>query len=208
MGRSKSTGNQIRYAKRLPVAPKPIVILICEGKLTEEHYFKRIQEELGSKVTLKVECYGQAPKSLVDAAIARRDEDEDLNPSVWCVGDKDSWSNQMLNDQIYRANQNGIQYVLSNPCLELWFVLHYELYTREDTNDVLQARAKSWLPPYSTKQSAKALNPKQLDDLLSKTDTAITNAIALKGHNERATKPIPRCPETNLDELIAHLRSL
>lgn len=72
-----------------------------------------------------------APLSLVDrAADAKRGEAREerrghgrAHDEVWCVFDRDQHPN--LPEALDKAAANGIGVVLSNPCIELWFVLHF-----------------------------------------------------------------------------------
>jgi hypothetical protein len=54
---------------------------------------------------------------------ARRTGDENLRyDEVWCVFDIDSHPN--VADAVQMARDNGIHLAISNPCFELWLLLH------------------------------------------------------------------------------------
>jgi hypothetical protein len=57
-------------------------------------------------------------------AAAKRERDENLSfDEVWCVVDVDD--HKHLKEAVVTANDNGIKVAVSNPCFELWLVLHF-----------------------------------------------------------------------------------
>ena len=60
------------------------------------------------------------------------DEDDQL----WAVVDKDQWTEKMLSGVAKKCSQNKyFNFCLSNPCFELWLILHLEdvaQYAEED----------------------------------------------------------------------------
>ncbi len=115
--------------------PKPRVLIVCEGAKTEPEYlkgFERWQQNL--PVVMKVLGEGKTPSVVVDRAVQERDEKQRLAQRtndaylaydcVWCVVDHDQHHD--LNRAIATAQQENIQLAISNPCFELWLLLHFE----------------------------------------------------------------------------------
>lgn len=71
---------------------------------------------------------GSVPLTLVSLAVDARgkamDEDGEID-EFWCVFDVEWPKNHPgLKEAIDRARQNGIELAISNPCFELWLILH------------------------------------------------------------------------------------
>ncbi|MBP7459927.1 MAG: RloB domain-containing protein [Candidatus Delongbacteria bacterium] len=103
------------------------ILIICEGEKTEPHYFKKFPVNSG-KLEILVHGTGKNTISLVDEAIQRRDkaisDRKDYN-QVWCVFDKDSFSDDHFNRAIDKAVKNKIRVAYSNEAFELWYLLHF-----------------------------------------------------------------------------------
>jgi hypothetical protein len=63
------------------------------------------------------------------AAIARKraiDEEGEID-EFWCIFDVEWPKNHPgLKEAIEQARQNGIQLAVSNPCFEIWLILHFQ----------------------------------------------------------------------------------
>lgn len=114
--------------------PRPHILVCCEGVVTEPSYFNGLKRE-GHNNLLHVEVKpgGLAPKTLVDFAVdlkheaekkARRRGDDNLKyDEVWCVFDVDVHPH--IPDAKQKATANHISLAISNPCFELWLLLHF-----------------------------------------------------------------------------------
>ena len=118
----RSSGSQQR---------RRVIRIHAEGERTEPEYLAIWGNLHRRSVTLKFGEYGQgSPSSLVghacrDADMNRRavKRGEPLYDEIWCVFDIDNHPN--LSQAIDRANQKqGVKIAVSNPCFELWLVLH------------------------------------------------------------------------------------
>jgi hypothetical protein len=110
-------------------------VVFCEGQKTEPEYLLALRQQPFVKeaaaVDLRVETGhgGAVPRTLVSLAIAARDkalaEDGEID-EFWCVFDVEWPKNHPgLRDAIDRAKANGIKLAISNPCFELWLILHF-----------------------------------------------------------------------------------
>ncbi|MCY4629592.1 MAG: RloB family protein [bacterium] len=94
--------------------------------MTEPGYLIEWAREHRRTIDLRVDrgSAGCAPLTLVRRAreLARsRDRDFD---EIWCVFDVNAHPD--VNSAIAEARDSGIQVAVSNPCFELWMVLHVE----------------------------------------------------------------------------------
>jgi hypothetical protein len=120
-----------------PVAyrqPKRLILIVCDGAVTEVQYFRGYERaRRASMVQIEVSKEHGDPKTLVRIATnrkidaeqrARQQRDAHLQYNeVWCVFDVDEHPG--ISDAEQMARANGIQLAISNPCFELWLLLHF-----------------------------------------------------------------------------------
>ena len=103
---------------------RTIVRVLAEGKVTEREYLHAIK---GHEVQLEFgDADGFAPMALVRRARleTRANRHADDFDEIWCVFDRDD--HPETDQAIHEARQSGIHTAMSNPCFELWLVLHVE----------------------------------------------------------------------------------
>lgn len=122
--------------------------------MTEPEYlraFKRLPA-VRRQTTVRIEIAPDAavPYPLVEAAAARA-QDPELD-EVWCFIDVEAPTpHPRLAEAVELARQAGVRLAISNPCFELWLVLHERDWNRPATSThEMQARAQS-LPGVSRK---------------------------------------------------------
>jgi hypothetical protein len=115
-------------------------VLFCEGERTEPEYFVALRREPAVKdvaaVDLRIEpkVGGSQPLALVQRAVAamernRREEGE--IDEIWCVFDVEWPENHPhLQAAVELARTHDIKLAISNPCFELWLILHFEDHRR------------------------------------------------------------------------------
>lgn len=108
--------------------------MVCEGRITEPDYIRGFERWVRSAtVVVEIPREHGAPRTLVRVAKERKREAErearrQGDPAlaydqVWCVFDVDEHPN--LGDALQMARDNGIHLAVSNPCFELWLLLHF-----------------------------------------------------------------------------------
>ncbi|HET9179710.1 MAG TPA: RloB family protein [Terriglobia bacterium] len=143
--------------RRAFTEPRPSVLICCEGEVTEPTYLNGLKNELRIRlVRIQVVPVGQDPKKLVDYAVdekrrsereARKSGDANLEyDEVWCVFDVDSHAH--IPDAKQKANANGIHLAISNPCFELWLLLHFENRTAHIERQQAQSCCRGHMPRY------------------------------------------------------------
>jgi hypothetical protein len=135
------------------------IIIVCEGKRTEPEYFNAFKKEL-RKSLVKVTPIGGCgvPPSVVERAIqmkqeksleARRSRDSfDKNFEVWAVFDRDAHPGNQVTDAMTMAARNGINVAYSNPCFEVWGLMHFSIYNKPGHHHGTQADLKRVLTGY------------------------------------------------------------
>lgn len=132
-------------------APHKRILVFCEGQNTEPQYlsgFKRwcrnplvdVVVSPGHGVPLTLVRRAKEAKLEAERQAARERDDNVAYDEVWCVFDTDEHPN--LGEACTMARDNGIEVALSNPCFELWLLLHFRdnpgLQGREDIADKLK----------------------------------------------------------------------
>lgn len=166
--------------------PRTRFLLLCEGKVTEPEYFAYVRQELRDRlIQIQVAPDTGDPLDLVNAALnhrkaaderSRQARDDNLRfDQVWCIMDVDSHSR--LTAACKLAATEGIHLAISNPCFELWALLHFSPQEADITGSAVQARLGAHLPGYK----------KSLDcgKLQGKYNVARDRAIKLDDKHER-----------------------
>ncbi len=107
---------------------------MCEGEVTEPSYINGFKRWCRNPlVEVEIPNLHGVPRTLVEAAKerkheaerqARRQRDDNLlYDEVWCVPDVDE--HPKLHEAWQMARDNGIELAISNPCFELWLLLHF-----------------------------------------------------------------------------------
>ena len=122
----KPSGRLPKRGRAEKRAPRYVLRVLTEGEKTEPDYLF-VWVRRNARVHLDLADTGMTPDALVRRAKedlrgqprrrAARDFDE-----IWCVFDTDQHEN--LPHAMEGARQSGIEVAVSNPCFELWFVLH------------------------------------------------------------------------------------
>ena len=116
-------------------APYERILIACEGKKTEPHYFRGLCRDLRlnpANVVIEDRKSGLDPKSLVAFAIETFKKDKDFD-HVFCVFDKDKHTSYNVALDKIRATQLAggatLHAITSVPCFEIWLLLHFTFTT-------------------------------------------------------------------------------
>ena len=112
-------------------------VILCEGTVTEPDYLEALKRLPEVREVASVEIRGSAgvPLKLVEAAIEVKRENNAID-EVWCVFDVEApQTHPNLNEARARARDNEIKTAVSNPCFEIWLVLHFKTRSAWLTTD-------------------------------------------------------------------------
>jgi hypothetical protein len=108
---------------------RPCVLVVCNGgKTSTEYLYFTGFRDAHNLNTLRVEPSNKviAPVQLVACAELRARECADYD-EVWAVCDVDDFD---LTEAKRLASSSGVMLAISNPCFEVWLLLHYVEWTR------------------------------------------------------------------------------
>lgn len=116
--------------------------------------------------------------------------------AVWAVFDRDS--HKRLQEAFSIAQSHGVRAAYSNPCFELWFLLHFRYSSAElspgavikalDCADCIPGYSKSMAGIYTRLQNARG--------------DAADNAAKLRAYHLNAGNGPGANPSTTVDELV------
>jgi hypothetical protein len=191
--------------------PYPRVLIVTEGQKTEPQYFDEIrrQERIPSAhVAVLNSRDGTEPIQIVKYAIRSFREQNGEFDHVFAVFDRDE-------HRTYRARLNAcrdttlkndenkrirIRAIPSNPCFELWLLLHYEDIHQLFHRDEIIDRLKRYIPGYE----------KAFPGTFALTSSALVDASARAKRLQERDSPEndTEGPYTNVDVVVELLLSL
>ncbi|MBH0776819.1 RloB family protein [Nocardia bovistercoris] len=176
----------------------------AEGKSTEPEYIdalKRLPEFTEAvSVDVSIEEAGATPMRLVESACAdKRRADLDID-FYWCVFDVEFPQNHPHLDRARQmATDNGVRLAISNPCFEIWLILHHCRHAGHiSTDGAIQLRRE--LDGSDGKHLDGPLYMKLADD-------AVRHAQSLREKHRRDGTEFPDDnPSSSVDLFVTHLR--
>lgn len=177
-----------------------LIVIAAEGRDTENIYFEAMKEKLkAANIHVEVlhrDTDNSSPESvfhqICDFMSEYNIEDDDL---LWIVIDKDNWKDKMLSSVAQYCQQNdNLRFCVSNPCFELWLLLHLEdvtTYTEEQLDELIANRKKTKYGPTWLKRRMK--------DLMGHYQESDYNAYELLAHIEEALTRAKQLDENKSD---------
>lgn len=110
-------------------APRRIVHVYCEGRVTEPDYLQKCFRVArgGGDLVLDVEGGAGTPDTIVKKCVKKKRELSSgslgRRDSIWAVFDVDD--HPRLTHAYNLATQKKIDVAISNPCIEVWGLLHF-----------------------------------------------------------------------------------
>lgn len=126
--------SRLRSTKSLdrPVArklPKKTIVIYCEGELTEPDYFTAMKQAFKNSMVEIVAGVG-VPLTIARKAAkevkARKRQPFAEKDEVWAVFDHDE--HPKVSEAIDICRRGAVCVAYSNPCFELWLILHFKDY--------------------------------------------------------------------------------
>ena len=189
-----------------PRRPRRVIRVLTEGKVTEPTYLTAWARRYRHSVSLSLRESGMAPETLVDRAAQhmrrrRRSKrgDQDFD-EIWCVFDIDQHPN--IPTAIHNARQSGVEVAVSNPCIELWLVLHVENQTAYISRRNVQRRASEL-----QLTSGKGIPDSAWNTLFDEFQTARQRAKTLDQRHAGNGSPPRSNPSTGIWRLVDRIRS-
>lgn len=186
--------------------PLPRILIVCEGRVTEPKYFSALRHHEKIFVNLDMSG-GGVPKTLVERAVKRKREADRMAKSrhddnlrydhVWCVFDVDEHPN--IADARQQARDNGVRLAISNPCFELWLLLHFQDQRSPLGRSAVHNECVQHMPGYVKEAPFERLHPRYTD--------AVERALALRDWHQTRGCADETNPWTGVYELTELIKS-
>ncbi|QEU87302.1 RloB family protein [Streptomyces viridosporus] len=106
----------------------PTILVVCGARNTEPAYIRGLLRVVDNRaVDVRVKVCPQDPVSVVRHAAGERTRARDHYDRTWCVLDVDDFAH--LDEALRLARAERIDIALSNPCFELWLLLHFRTHS-------------------------------------------------------------------------------
>lgn len=186
---------------------KSKILIAAEGKnKTEKTYFSNFEDGKKSYNITYARGNNTDPLKLVKMLIKEIDElkldlqDDDV---AYCIFDTDvdPNKNKIIEEAIQLAKKNNIKIITSSPCIELWFLLHYDYTTANMDNEEVIKRLKEYYPKYEK-------NINIYPDIIKGIDLAIERAKKLEKYqndNNRRIGTVEANPNTEVYKIVKYL---
>jgi len=188
--------------------PNKIELIVCEGSKTEVAYFTAWRSKLRWS-TVKIDVISPSESesiAVVERAISKKKEMERLGfpyEKVWCVVDVEIPPHKTLDEAWEKATKtDGLELILTNPCIEYWFLLHFQKRTApfESNRDVMEA-LKAVHRSYRKSRIG-------FDDLYPRTATAIQRSKEVLQENNCGEYLRDCNPSTHVHRIVEHLQNI
>ena len=143
--------------------PKRRFILFCEGKNTEPAYFSALKRTwtgalidvvtrpgVGVPMTIAEKAVEYAKSEGLTKTSRRKKNSFEKKDEVWAVFDRDEHPN--FNEAVSKCRDNNVRVARSNPCFELWLILHERDYNQPNHHHVVQKDLKNLRPEYDNQK--------------------------------------------------------
>ncbi|MCY4294151.1 MAG: RloB family protein [Acidimicrobiaceae bacterium] len=164
-------------------------VILCEGELTEPHYLKAFARlpSVRATSTLDIRGMGYEPRRLVEEArdLKRQERRQGSGSSqYWCVFDVEApTQHPRLLEATQMAYDNDIKVAVSNPCFELWLLLHFIDHESWLKNDSCRTLLRQWDTSQGKTVDAAVYMPRLAD--------AVRRAERLEALHESAGRKLP-----------------
>ncbi len=189
------------------IALLPSLLIFTEGVATETSYVTHLYRRYRDRVRVTISDFHSHPLQMVQEAIRCREADLKAErkgkgrsyDEVWCLFDVDE--HPKIPEARALASQNQISLGISNPCIELWFILHFQ-------------DQQTWIDRFAAQKAAGELlgiDGKRLPlDICEKLDelfpAAARRAKALDAWHEGNGSPDGENPSSSVWKIVESIR--
>lgn len=190
---------------------KKIILIGAEGKnQTERKYFKAFNQVQSEYKIMAGKGNNTDPVGVVEDLLkSAKQEELDLKDGdmLACFVDVDfkNGRDQELRAAMKLARQNNISVFLSNPCFEIWYLLHFRYSTKlYGSNEEVIKELGSYISDYSKSKDVYDLIENKIDQALLNTKRLESYHLE-NGTNDRLKK-LPSTEAYKLIEMILEKR--
>jgi hypothetical protein len=176
--------------------PHKSILIVAEGIKTEPIYFNSLKKKLRlPMINVEVVPAGAAP------IIAKKSPTQVPYDIVYCVVDVEAPKADSLPKAVDKAKANNLEIILSNPCFEYWYLLHFRKTSSPfNTSQDVKSALRHEHPAYC--ESDKTI----FDVVFDKTHEAIKRSKEVLNEQHNNTEDISNCnPSTHIHKIVENL---
>ena len=192
--------------------PKRRFTLFCEGQNTEPAYFSALKRAwAGTLIIVESKPGVGVPKTIATQAVEyarseglakssrRKKSSFERKDEVWAVFDRDNHPN--FDEAVRDCLDNGVGVARSNPCFELWLILHESDYDKPDSSNNIQRALEGLRPEYDRRRGKIP----DCDEMVTRVESAEGRGNVLVERREQEGKPYGN-PSTTVGKLTRAIR--
>lgn len=200
--------NSLMRERREAFRDARLIVIASEGKDTERIYFKALAKEYTNlRVHVHIlersenEQNNSSPEHVLQQLNDYKSKyDLKADDELWLVVDKDRWTEAMLSHVATECSQEvAMHMALSNPCFELWLLLHME-----DAASLSPEEQEQWMKNRRKSKNADPYLKVRLRQKMGSYHESSYDALTLIAHIEDAIEraraldknPTDRWPQT------------
>lgn len=202
MGARRTRAKDLR--RKTAIRPeRKTVVVFCEGEASEPDYINGLKRlasiRENAAIDIEVATERGVPLTLVQLATDRSTDDE--VDECWCIFDVEWPKNHPnLKRAMAIAADHGVRLVVSNPCFELWLILHFEDQTAFMATHEAERRSRQLDGRAGKRIGASAYMPLRR--------AAVGRAVKLTQRHEQNDTPFPKDnPSSLMYEFLASVDS-
>lgn len=192
--------------KKATIKPPKKFVIFSEGKNTEPEYFEALANGIPKTlIDLIIVKAAGAPKTIGKKALERKKSIKkdrnsfEENDEVWVVFDRDE--HDAVKETIDNLSSQDVGVAFSNPCFEVWLILHYTDFDKSIGRHDVQKELEAICEGYSRKNGKKA----DFKALVSNVEAAEARAAKMNKRRENEGMPL-QAPWTSVHNLTSSLR--
>ena len=182
--------NSLMRERREAFRDARLIVIASEGKDTERIYFKALAKEY---TNLRVHVHilersendqnNSSPEHVLKQLNDYKSKyDLEADDELWLVVDKDRWTEAMLSHVATECSQEvAMHMALSNPCFELWLLLHME-----DAASLSPEEQEQWMKNRRRSKNADPYLKVRLRQKMGSYHESSYDALTLIAHIEDA----------------------
>lgn len=181
---------------------KKIILIVVEGE-TEQRYFEGYRTILGKNSSYVIDIKKKRDtniEGLLDTCIweSTHSLNTKAGDRIFCVCDYPGKVSEAIDKKIVEANNKGTTLIITRPCVELWFLLHFvKVYKPYNSSEIVRELRKH-MPNY--RKADKNIHSK----VHSKTNDALKNADSIYSSDHKSMMN----PSTSMRDIITFLHRI
>jgi len=195
--------------------PRKSILIVCEGEKTEPIYFKSLKDQLRlAMIDVEIVGEGAAPITVVNSAIDLREERKRIAKKsltkaeyeiIYCVFDVEAPTpHGSITNAVGMAHAHNLEVILSNPCFEYWYILHFRKTSApfNSSQDVKSALREEH-PAYNESDTTI------FDVVYPKTGDAIKHSKEVLNEQHNNSEDLRDCnPSTHVHKIVEYLQNM